>query len=228
MKKMLHGKINSPITTSMGRLFDGVASIIGLNQIVSFEGQAAMQLEFAARESQNVTGSYSAGINLARPAVTPSTNRKGRKSVETPSIYPSRHSLKPALSVSDGWIDIVEMNRFDCNSSKSTSCIKLDWSDMIKEIVSDLNNGVNKNLIAMKFHNTCVEWIVHMANLFGQQKVVLSGGCFQNSILLTKSILRLREEGFNPYWHHQAPTNDGGIALGQLEAARLILGRSVY
>jgi hydrogenase maturation protein HypF len=48
MARMLDRGLNSPVTTSMGRLFDGVSALIGLHQTVSFEGQAAMALEFAA------------------------------------------------------------------------------------------------------------------------------------------------------------------------------------
>jgi hydrogenase maturation protein HypF len=49
---------------------------------------------------------------------------------------------------------------------------------------------------------------------------VLSGGCFQNRYLTERMVQRLREEGFQPYWHQRVPTNDGGIALGQIVAAR--------
>ena len=47
LKTMLDEKLNSPVTSSMGRLFDAVASLIGLRQQMRFEGQAAMELEFA-------------------------------------------------------------------------------------------------------------------------------------------------------------------------------------
>ena len=53
----------------------------------------------------------------------------------------------------------------------------------------------------------------------GQRRVVLSGGCFQNRYLTERTVLRLRKEGFLPYWHQRVPPNDGGIALGQILAA---------
>ena len=46
----------------------------------------------------------------------------------------------------------------------------------------------------------------------------MSGGCFQNKYLLEKSIEKLRETGFKPYWHQRIPTNDGGLSAGQLAA----------
>jgi hydrogenase maturation protein HypF len=48
------------------------------------------------------------------------------------------------------------------------------------------------------------------------QRVVLTGGCFQNALLSERAIDRLRQEGFKPYWHQRVPPNDGGIALGQV------------
>ena len=71
----------------------------------------------------------------------------------------------------------------------------------------------------MKFHNGLVEAIVSVARRMGQERVVLSGGCFQNRYLTERAIERLQKEGFRPYWHQRIPPNDGGIALGQVMAA---------
>jgi hydrogenase maturation protein HypF len=62
--------------------------------------------------------------------------------------------------------------------------------------------------------------IVAVAKRFDEERVVLSGGCFQNQLLLEGAIARLKEEGFRPYWHQRVPTNDGGIALGQAVVAQ--------
>ena len=53
----------------------------------------------------------------------------------------------------------------------------------------------------------------------GEQRVVLTGGCFQNRYLTERAVRRLQAEGFQPYWHQRVPPNDGGIALGQVVAA---------
>ncbi len=92
----------------------------------------------------------------------------------------------------------------------------LDWHPMIKEILLDLGIGVNKRIISAKFHNTLIDMIIYIAKAAGCNKVILSGGCFQNSILLKNSILRLREEGFIPYWNKIIPPNDSGISFGQI------------
>jgi hydrogenase maturation protein HypF len=164
LKTMLAKKLNSPVTTSMGRLFDAVASLINLRQQIRFEGQAAMELEFAL------------------------------DGVETDEHY---------------------------NLSLVThhSSLILDWSPMIEAILADVEKGVSEGLISAKFHNALAEGIVAFAKRAGQDRVVLSGGCFQNRYLTERAVRRLQAEGFRPYWHQRVPPNDGGIALGQVVAA---------
>ena len=89
---------------------------------------------------------------------------------------------------------------------------------MIEAILSDVRNNLSAGLISAKFHNTLAEVIVEIAKRSRETRVVLSGGCFQNRYLLERTVARLRHENFVPYWHHRVPTNDGGIALGQVAA----------
>jgi hydrogenase maturation protein HypF len=166
LKTMLVRGLNSPLTTSAGRLFDAAASLINLRHVVSYEGQAAMGLEFLAEQNEE-------NQTYAMP-------------------------IREEFSGSS-WI--------------------LDWRPMIKAIIAELANGTDKGLISARFHNGLVESIVAMAKKCGEERVVLSGGCFQNRYLAERCIRRLREEGLRPYWHQRVPPNDGGIALGQVIAA---------
>ncbi len=177
LKTMLARRINSPLTSSVGRLFDGVASLIGLRQQVRYEGQAAMELEFALHEVQTDEA-------YPLPCTAPVL-------AEPPSGQPGP---APAL--------------------------ELDWSDLIQGVIEDLCGGVSPGVISARFHNGLVEAILAVARHFGQRRVLLSGGCFQNRYLTERAVRRLREEGFQPYWHQRVPPNDGGIALGQVVAAR--------
>lgn len=160
---MMRRRINSPLTSSVGRLFDAVASLIGVRQSCGFEGQAAMQLEFIADAS--VKDAYRVKI----------IEKAG----------------KPAI---------------------------VDPAPMIRTIIKDELAGVNASVIAARFHNWLVEAIVRVALLCGEEKIAMSGGCFQNKLLTELSVNRLRGEGFKVYWHQHIPPNDGGIALGQLAA----------
>lgn len=167
---MLQRKVNSPATSSVGRLFDAVASLINLRQQTRFEGQAAMDLEFAM-EGIKTDEAYSFRVST-------------REGV---------HPAKPE--------------------------IVLDWAPVIGAILSDVHNGLASGVISAKFHNALAEIVVTVAKKLGEQRVVLSGGCFQNRYLTERLVKRLRKERFQPYWHQRVPPNDGGIALGQVVAA---------
>ena len=102
----------------------------------------------------------------------------------------------------------------------------LDWAPMIRAIVDETLAGMVAGVVSAKFHNTLTEMMVRVAKASGEEKVVLSGGCFQNRYLTERAVRRLREEGFRPYWHQRVPPNDGGIALGQVVAAAREKSRS--
>jgi hydrogenase maturation protein HypF len=172
LRTMLARNLNSPLTSSVGRLFDAVASLAGLRQQVHFEGQAAMELEFA------LEGSITA------------------ESYELPIVsgHESRITNHESLS--------------------------LNWSPMVIAILADLKHGVPIGQISARFHNALAGAIVAVARQIGQPRVVLSGGCFQNRYLTERSVRRLQEASFRPYWHQRVPPNDGGISLGQVVAAQ--------
>ena len=91
----------------------------------------------------------------------------------------------------------------------------LDWVPLIRELMADVELGVDCDRISVRFHNAMVNLVVKIAMQADRRAVALTGGCFQNRYLLEQSILRLRESGFEPLWHRQVPPNDGGLALGQ-------------
>jgi len=189
--QMLQRGLNTPSTTSAGRLFDGVAALLGLHQQVSFEGQAAMALEFAAE----------AGEEGAYPVLVGAQGNSAELS-GTPGFpgLPPRSPDPPLL---------------------------LDWRPLIEALVHDLRAGVSSGIMAARFHNALVDGIAQVAMAVGQPQVALTGGCFQNRLLLERSARRLRQAGFAVLLHRQVPPNDGGISLGQVAvaAARLADGR---
>ncbi len=166
IRQMLTKEFQTPITSSAGRLFDAVAALTGLRQQSTFEGQSAMELEFAIHCC--VGESYEVDL-------------------------------------------------------KSTAPVIVDWQPMFEEIVNDLRRQVAPGVIAAKFHNAMVEAILLVARHVGLTRVVLSGGCFQNRYLTERTVQRLIEAGFRPYWHQRVPPNDGGVALGQvIDAGRRV------
>jgi hydrogenase maturation protein HypF len=192
LKTMLAKKLNSPVTTSMGRLFDAVASLVNLRQRIQFEGQAAMELEFAL------------------------------EGIETDEAYELRIANCGLRIVRSGSRGRSPHQNSELRTPNSE--FVLNWPSMIEAILDDVKAGVSVGLISAKFHNALVEAIVAVARQIGESRVVLSGGCFQNRYLTERTVRRLQAEGFRPYWHQRVPPNDGGIALGQVIAARCISG----
>jgi hydrogenase maturation protein HypF len=106
----------------------------------------------------------------------------------------------------------------------------IDPSPLIRSIVSDLSAGMVQSLISAKFHNSMANMVVDVCDQIretrGLEQVVLSGGVWQNMVFLHKVVPQLRERGYFVLVHREAPTNDGGIALGQLAVAQHRLGLS--
>ena len=183
LRTMLAGRLNSPLTSSAGRLFDAVASLTGLRQQVRFEGQAAMELEFAL------------------------------EGIQTDETYPFSIDSPPPPAASSGLPAPHSALR------TPHSALLVDWSPLVGEIIAEVRRGIPAGPISARFHNTLAEVMVEVARRTGQERVVLSGGCFQNRYLTERAVGRLQAEGFRPYWHQRIPPNDGGIALGQVVAA---------
>jgi hydrogenase maturation protein HypF len=164
--EMIEKRINAPMTSSIGRLFDAVAAIIGLRGEVAFEGQAAMELEMMADTS--ATGVYDILWETGDP-------------------------------------------------------IQISPASIIRRVVDDLRRNTPVPIISGRFHFSLVKLFSdicgHLRKETGLARVVLSGGVFQNAILLKGLMDSLHENRFEVYTHKQVPTNDGGISLGQAVVA---------
>ncbi|MFY0609553.1 MAG: carbamoyltransferase HypF [Candidatus Atelocyanobacterium thalassa] len=163
LQQMLSLNINTFLTTSVGRLFDGVAAILGICYENTFEGQSSMMLEHATISSET----------------------------EDSYTYTIRETKYPYI---------------------------VDWKPIIKEIIQDLLSKVPYGEISVKFHNTLAEIIVDIAKISQIKNILLTGGCFQNKYLTERVIFRLEQENLVPFFHKHIPSNDGGIALGQIIA----------
>jgi len=99
----------------------------------------------------------------------------------------------------------------------------IQLKELLSAIIEDLYQGVSKATISARFHNTIARMICEMCQLIakktGINQVALSGGVFQNRLLLRKAIPLLESAGFSALTHKQVPCNDGGISLGQAAIA---------
>jgi hydrogenase maturation protein HypF len=173
--EMLSAKLNSPLTSSVGRLFDAVAAILGVRDLVNYEGQAAIELEQLAAPDE--ASAYEVSFGFCQPWIVRST-------------------------------------------------------EIIQAILQDLSAAVPIEIIAARLHNTLAATIAAVCEAIRGQRglatVALTGGVFQNQYLLTRAVRELEKQGFRVLTHHQVPTNDGGISLGQVAvAAARCINRSV-
>jgi len=174
-KRQIERKINSPLTSSMGRLFDAISALLGIRGEIDYEAQAAVELEMAA---------HSFIISRGLDEAIAGNNER----------YPYR------IAAAEG-IRIIHLK------------------DLLSAVIEDLRQGVSKGRISVRFHNTVAQMVNEMCHLIadesGVRQVALSGGVFQNRLLLRKTVSLLESSGFRVFTHRQVPCNDGGISLGQ-------------
>ena len=122
--------------------------------------------------------------------------------------------------------EVREFYSFDLTENDT---IKIQWEKLIGEVVKDASAGISIAAISAKFHNAVANLILKlslkMREKFALNKVALSGGCFQNVALLQKAIALLIENDFEVLTHKKVPPNDGGLALGQVVIAAVIVGK---
>jgi hydrogenase maturation protein HypF len=169
IKSQIKKNVNAPLTSSMGRLFDAVAALIGIRSIIEYEAQAAIDLETVASEATDETRSY------------------------------------PYSVAEQGGVSIIKIH------------------ELLAAVINDWQAKRPKAVIAARFHNTVARMIMELCQSIsvktGIMEVALSGGVFQNRLLLRKARALLESAGLKVYTHRQVPCNDGGISLGQVVIA---------
>ena len=167
IKQQIQKRINCPLTSSAGRLFDAVAALTGLSDTTTYEAQAAIALEMQA------------------------PNKSGRGKIVT---YP-----------------------YSFENQNGVTVVKL--GGLFAAIVKDVRSNVTVSEISLKLHRTVAKITVETCRIIWQQtgikQVALSGGVFQNRLLLKLTANGLRQADFQVFTHHLVPCNDGGLSLGQ-------------
>lgn len=169
LQQMVEQGINSPYSSSCGRLFDAVAAALGLcRERVSYEGQAAIELE-----ALSDTATTGAGYAFS------TCHKKG--------------------------------------------LLQLDQASLWKALLQDLQHGECHAKISYRFHQGLAVALVEMVEALwtpdNPRILLLSGGVFQNKILLELVVRLADERGFRVLCHHRVPANDGGLSLGQAVVA---------
>lgn len=187
LRRQLDRGLSCATTSSMGRLFDAVASLAGGCHSVDHEAAAAMRLEALAREHRDFAGAADADDVVAEAAAA------GYRF----TIEPRGDAARPLL---------------------------IGWRSLVAAVARDAGGGVAAATIAARFHAAVAGLVVAVSERLREEgaagAVGLTGGVFQNAVLLELSVESLRRRGFDVLLHHSVPANDGGLALGQAMLAR--------
>lgn len=174
---MAERKLNAIVSTSAGRLFDGVSAILGIRRLSTFEGEASTTLEFAAEAYEKAKG----------------------------------HLAAAQEAFAEGCDDLLLEDQDDR--------MILNTTGLVQRIVEKRIAGEDAGRLAYEFHAGLARQIVvaciRARKENGRNQVALSGGVFQNQLLLRMTDELLKKEGFQVLRHSMIPPNDGGIALGQ-------------
>ncbi|MFO7607203.1 MAG: Sua5/YciO/YrdC/YwlC family protein, partial [Desulfurivibrionaceae bacterium] len=169
IREMVRKKINSPLTSSCGRLFDAVAAMSGGRQTIAYEGQAAIELMEAA------------GRGVKEP--------------------PYRWDIVPKDDI-----------------------LYFGVRALIRQVAEDVAAGIPQSIISRRFHRTLIEMLGGAAEriraLTELNTVALSGGSFNNYLLLEGLLALLEDKGFEVLTHQQLPAGDGCLSLGQAMIGR--------
>ena len=210
---MADRKINAVISTSAGRLFDGMSAMLGIRRKSTFEGEASMALEFAAEEYRETM------------------LEKSKQQIQETEKYGYDKEDTDTLSRNENLSETEEIKRMDDKLISAGDRLLLNTESLIKEILNRQLNGEDPGKLAYFFHRELACQItaacVKIRELSGCNKAALSGGVFQNRLLLELTDHMLLEQGFEVLKHQLLPPNDGGIALGQAVYAMAYLEKSI-
>jgi hydrogenase maturation protein HypF len=126
--------------------------------------------------------------------------------------------------------DADEPSAYPCPVEDRGGVLVIDGVGLIRALAEDLVSGAPLPSAAARFHNglasALVETCGRVRAATGLAEVALSGGTFQNLLLLERVVSGLESAGFRVYRHRRVPANDGGISLGQAMVAGAVLRRA--
>ena len=209
--------LNSPPTSSMGRLFDAAAALSGVRQAVTYEAQAAIEFEAAADPDE--TAAYEFDIHLPAGVAPAPVSNNGARAANSPLLGSSKATEpKPASILSLDYAKRVG----------ETPAGLIDPAPVFAALLADGRAGLPLGRRAARFHNGVAlltrDVCRRLRDAHGLNDVVLSGGVWQNVTLLRRALALLRADGFTVYTHRLVPPNDGGLALGQAVIGNYELG----
>ena len=228
--------INTPHTSSVGRLFDAVAALLGICTHPTYEAEPATLLGAAtipilddrASSHRECSASPYPHANCHAPEQQAPQNEYRYSDSEHGARSHVQNRVKCAPADSPmrraGYqIAITKNAATEASTAHDTSVVLLDAEPMLRAILDDVADGVPVPEIARMFHDALVDAIVQVAELaramYGIPLVALSGGCFMNRYLVEHAVRELDARGFTVALNAALPPNDGCVSYGQAVVA---------
>ncbi len=195
LETMIDQGVNTPVTSSVGRLFDAASALLGICTEPTYEGEPAILLEAALGD---------AAERVATRAGVADGGTADAGAADGGAAYR---------------IDVVKNTATDTSTAHDTSVVLLDAAPVFQALLDDKAAGVSVPVIARRFHDAFVDAIVQVAHLvqalYDITTIALSGGVFMNRYLIEHAASALEAAGFTVVLHRELPPNDGCISFGE-------------
>lgn len=207
--------VREPRRSALGLLAEIGAKSMGVE--AAFTDEERRVIASMLERGVNVPWTTSAGRLF--DAVAAIVGLRQRHAFEAQAAMELEWAAEAAVEVEPYFFRIVAPSLAEATSNHGKGPLVLDWKPMIDAILADVARGRTVEEIAFAFHAALAQGIVEVARAIGEKRVALTGGCFQNGVLLSLSTRALRAAGFQVLLHQRLPPNDGCIAYGQVVTA---------
>lgn len=208
MTKMIEGGINTPFTSSMGRLFDAASALLGICNEPRYEGEGAILLE--AEITKGLGPDAAAELKTLLAEAEETTSSLAQEAVDPTAELDAVERYQFGL---------IKNTATEQSTAQDTSVLLLDPASVFEALLDDLQAGVDKALIARRFHEAVVRAILTAAEtvraLYDINIVTLSGGVFMNRYLTERALSDLQAAGFTIALNRELPPNDASVSYGQ-------------
>lgn len=208
MTKMIEGGINTPFTSSMGRLFDAASALLGICNEPRYEGEGAILLE--AEITKGLGPDAAAELKTLLAEAEKTTSSLAQEAVDPTAELDAVERYQFGL---------IKNTATEQSTAQDTSVLLLDPASVFEALLDDLQAGVDKALIARRFHEAVVRAILTAAEtvraLYDINIVTLSGGVFMNRYLTERALIELQAAGFTIALNRELPPNDASVSYGQ-------------
>ncbi len=215
-EQMIDRGLNTPMTSSVGRLFDAASALLGICTEPKYEGEPAILLEAAMDKNQT---------NVSHETAEAGQREAAHAAADAAAALPAAppNAEDDAAAADRYAIEVVKNTATAESTAQDTSVVLFDAAPAFRALLDDKAADVPVAVIARRFHDAFVQAVATAAELarsvYGIETVALSGGVFMNRYLVEHALAALERVGFTVAVNRDLPPNDGCISFGQAVVA---------